>query len=61
MRFPMPDFARSPYVEHGNRAGDPAWVVREDAPQALRIELQKQIDQWERKLIDARRELGYRA
>lgn len=57
----MPDFAKSPYVEHGKRKGDPAWVVREDAPQAIRVELQKQIEQWERKLADARHELGYRA
>lgn len=59
MRFGMPEFARSPYVEHGKRRGDPTWVVREDAPQEMRAELQKQIDQWERKLSSAKRELGY--
>lgn len=61
MRFPRPGFLSSPYIESGKREGDPAWIVRADAPQDVREELQRQIDEWEKNLAEARRGLGYPA
>lgn len=59
MRFKQPEFMKSPYVESGKNEGDPAWIVRNDAPEETRKELQRQIDEWETKLTEARRKLGY--
>lgn len=59
MRFPMPEFVKSPYVE--SETDRATWTVRADAPEDVRRDLQKQIDEWNKQLEEAQRELGYPA
>lgn len=58
MRFSRPKFADSPYVEYGKGNGGPMWVVREDAPEEVRHDLQRQIDEWEKMVAEAHRAVG---
>lgn len=57
MRFSKPKFADSPHVEYGKGDGEPMWVVRDDAPEEERRDLQKQINEWEKMVAEAHRAL----
>lgn len=50
----MPDFMKSPYVV-SNGTGE-GWHVSDDAPQDVKRELQRQLDEWMRQGREAEAE-----